>query len=68
MNYLEKSIRDNMNRLDMTREEVIEMMENRGRNDGRTSATLKNPSHNEWPAGPHFNPHYERGYWEGFGN
>jgi hypothetical protein len=68
MTNLENSIRQNMTRLDMTREEVIEMMENQGRNDGRNSATFQNPIHNNWPEGAHFNQHYERGYWEGFNN
>ena len=66
MTNLENSIRQNMSRLDMSREEVIEMMANQGRNDSRNSKTFRNPIHNNWPAGQHFNQHYEAGYWEGF--
>ena len=68
MTNLENSIRREMSSLNMTREQVIEMMENMGRHDGRMSRRFDNPIHNNWPAGPHFNPHYEAGYWEGFSN
>ena len=66
MTNIENNIRQSMIRFDMSREEVIETMENQGRNDGRSSASMKNPIHNNWPQGAHFNPHYEHGYWEGF--
>lgn len=63
---LNKEIRRHMKSYGVDRAWVISMYENHGRQDGRTSKTLGNPAHASWPAGPHFNPHYEKGYWEGY--
>ena len=39
---------------------------NQGKADGKNSKGMKNPIHNNWPNGEHFNKEYEKGYWEGF--
>lgn len=66
MTTIERHIQEQMTRYNMSREQVIEMNEKWGEQDGKASKNFKNPAHKNWPEAGNYNLHYERGYWKGY--